>query len=335
MRKIIDKVKKPQLNNHYWFKYKDLENKVIELSYMTHFNDDQLKVYSFHIADLILQIASEYESMIVDLFQVSPIKNKKAATLGEKLLCIAKEFELEKKELRVIHPNMYFKHRLNSFYAPLGYKDGGEDDIYKNYNSIKHHRTKNLKKANIKNLILALSALYVLLLYYYSYSENDINSFQSSIFEAKTAGPAIGTMLDFGVNLLDELDKCILYNHVWFDYYLFRESHFDGINKLVKDAINTVGMDKVANITKQYQQSTYAVVVNIVFVVTPEIPVGEAHNKAMILTGNYYADESKYMLTKVNRGYKYIYIPLDKMSATQKESKKYKIADIDDLYKNS
>lgn len=90
-------MKKLQLNNHYWFKYKDLENRVIELSYMTHFDDNQLKVYSFHIADLILQIASEYESIIVDLFQISPAKNKKATTIGEKLLCIAKEFELEKK----------------------------------------------------------------------------------------------------------------------------------------------------------------------------------------------------------------------------------------------
>ncbi|MBR3233325.1 hypothetical protein IKG12_00470 [Candidatus Saccharibacteria bacterium] len=319
------------LNNHYWFKYKNIESKVIELSYMTHFDDNQLKVYSFHIADLILQIASEYESIIVDLFQICSTGNKKASSLGEKLLYIAKEFELEKKELRVAHSNMYFEHRFNSFYAPLGYKDGGKDDIYKNYNSIKHHRTKNLKKANIKNLILALSALYILLLFYYSYSESDISSFQSSIFEAKTAGPAIGTMLDFGVSLLDELDKCILYNHVWFDYYLFRESHFDGIDKLVKGAIKTVGMEKVARITKQYQQSTYAVVVNIIFAMDPEIPVGEAHNKAMMLTGNYYADESKYMLAKVNRGYKYIYIPLDKMSATQKESIKYRIADIDDF----
>lgn len=327
--------KKPQLNNHYWFKYKDLENKVIELSYMTHFNDDQLKVYSFHIADLILQIASEYESIIVDLFQISPVKNKKTTNLGEKLLCIAKEFELEKKELRVIHPNMYFKHRFTSFYAPLGYEDGNEDDIYKNYNSIKHHRTKNLKKANIKNLILALSALYVLLLYYYSYDESDIDSFRSSIFEAKTAGPAIGTMLDFGITLVDELDKCILYNHVWFDYYLFRENHYDGIEQLIKEATDVIGIDKIADITKQYQQSTYAVIAKIISATTPEISIGETHNKAMILTGNYYADESKYMLTKVNRGYKYIYIPLDKMTATQKESKKYKIADIDDLYKDS
>lgn len=322
--------KNPPINNHYWFKYKDLENKVIELSYMTHFNDDQLKVYSFHIADLILQIASEYESIIIDLFQICPTENKNVSSLGEKLLSIAKEFELEKKELKVVHPNMYFKHRFNLFYAPLGYKDGGEDDIYKNYNSIKHHRTKNFKKANIKNLILALSALYTLLLFYYSYSDGDAESFKSEIFEAKTAGPAIGIMLDFGIPLTNELDKCILFNHVWFDYYLFRERHFDYISQLIDEATNTIGINKIADIARQYQQSTYAVIVNIIFAISPNIPVGEAHNKALMLTGNYYADESKHKRTKVNRGYKHIYIPPDKMSATLKETKEYKIADIFD-----
>ncbi|MBQ8984786.1 hypothetical protein IJ098_02950 [Candidatus Saccharibacteria bacterium] len=320
------------LNNHYWFKYKDVESKVVELSYMTHFDDNQLAVYSFHIADLMIQIASEYESVVVDLFQLCSTGNKKDSKLSEKLLYIAKEFELEKKELRVVHPNMYFEHRFNSFYAPFGYEDDGEDDIYKNYNSIKHHRTKNLKKANIKNLILALSALYILLLFYYSYAESEISAFQSSIFEAKTAGPAIGVMVDFGVPLADELEKCILFNHVWFDYYLFRENHFNGIDQLVDEAVSTIGMNRVSGIVKQYQQSTYAVIFNIIINVKPEISVGEAYDKTLMLTGNYYADESKYMYTKVNRGYGSIYIPLDKMKLKVDEIRKYKIADADMLY---
>lgn len=73
------------LNNHYWFKYKDVESKVVELSYMTHFDDNQLAVYSFHIADLMIQIASEYESVVVDLFQLCSTGNKKASKLSETL----------------------------------------------------------------------------------------------------------------------------------------------------------------------------------------------------------------------------------------------------------
>lgn len=226
---------------------------------------------------------------------------------------------------------MYFKRRFDSFYAPLGYKDGSEDDIYKNYNSVKHHRTKNLKKANIKNLILALSALYVLLLFYYSYNNDNANSYKSSIFEARTAGLAIGIMLDFGVPVADELDKCILFNHVWFDYYLFRENHFNGINQLIDEAKNTIGINEVADITKQYQQTIYAVIIQIIFAINQKIPVGEAYNKALMLTGNYDVETSKYLNVKVNRGYRHIYIPPDKMSATVKEAKKYRIADNDIL----
>lgn len=315
------------LNNHYWFKYKDLENRVIDLSYAIHFNDDQLKVFSFHIADLMIQIASEYESIITDLFDICS-DGKKCTTVGGKLLYIANVFELEKKELKIVHPNMYFKKRFDAFYAPFSYKNNSSDDIYKNYNAIKHHRTKNIKKANIKNLILALSALYIILLYYYSYDHNSINSFTSNIFEAKTAGIAIGIMLDFGVPLLDELDKCILFKCVHFDYYLFRETHYEGINKLLNEASDNIGKNSITKIVKQYQQSICATISNILVANSPNMSAGEVLNTTLLLTGNYYADEQNAARTRINRGYKYIYIPLDKMSVTTNEARKYKIADI-------
>ena len=49
--------------NHYWPMFKNLEEEVIELTKYVQFTDDQLGVYSIHIADLLVRCAMEIEAI--------------------------------------------------------------------------------------------------------------------------------------------------------------------------------------------------------------------------------------------------------------------------------
>ena len=54
--------------NLYWSVYKNLEKEFLELTNFIHFSDDQLKVYSMHIADLIVRCSIEIESISKELY---------------------------------------------------------------------------------------------------------------------------------------------------------------------------------------------------------------------------------------------------------------------------
>ena len=54
--------------NHYLPVYKNLEEEVINLSKYIQINDDQLNVYSMHIADLIVRCAMEIEAISKEIY---------------------------------------------------------------------------------------------------------------------------------------------------------------------------------------------------------------------------------------------------------------------------
>src|SRR5690554_1602462 len=56
-------------NNPYWMSYKKIEQRVIELSHIISFDDDQLFVYSNEIADLIITVTSKIESVLKDMYE--------------------------------------------------------------------------------------------------------------------------------------------------------------------------------------------------------------------------------------------------------------------------
>lgn len=56
------------ISNLYWPVYKNLEKKLLKLAECVHFADDQLNVYSMHIADLIVRCAVEIESLSKELY---------------------------------------------------------------------------------------------------------------------------------------------------------------------------------------------------------------------------------------------------------------------------
>ena len=184
----------------YWQVYKNLEKEFLALSETIYIDDNQQSVYSMKIADLLIRTVIEIEAIAKELY----LKNSGNPIADEEMyfdtICINhlnNLWDLNKKIVFVVSPNLYFDKEENKVLRPLhkAMKRGtSSSDWNKAYQAVKHNRVKELSKGSIKNLLHGLSALYVLNLYYNNkkienISEKDrhmINgSFGSDIFSVK------------------------------------------------------------------------------------------------------------------------------------------------------
>lgn len=164
--------------NLYWSIYKNLEKEFLELTNFIHFSDDQLKVYSMHIADLIVRCSIEIESISKELYfelggNRNPLDengNKRDLYFDTDCLdLLENKWYITKKNVIVSAPTVYFSSKSNRVFAPLhkANKRGSSGSKWKQaYQAIKHDRKESLKKATIENLMYAMGALYILNLYY-------------------------------------------------------------------------------------------------------------------------------------------------------------------------
>lgn len=205
--------------NLYWPVYLNLEQEVIAISYQIHFDDNQLQVYSLKIAELLIRVSVEIESLAKELYflnggtvPVDSPKTKKqclffknpmlrqryrckrstAFAIGKRtIICpflrqeknqprdlyfdtdcldfLEEKWVLSKKAVLVTAANSYFQKEENRILTPLNKanKRGTSGADWKQaYQAVKHNRSKDLRKGNLKHLIRAMAALYVLNLYY-------------------------------------------------------------------------------------------------------------------------------------------------------------------------
>lgn len=138
--------------------YQKIEEEVLELSSAIHFVDENLDVYSIKIADLIVRISIEIESLAKDIVT---LETKKEMSVGDSIKWLNKNWDLPKKKVIINSPYFYFGENIMNF-QPFNYKNKDQNDYYSTYNSIKHHRNECLHKATLYILIRALGALYVL-----------------------------------------------------------------------------------------------------------------------------------------------------------------------------
>ena len=162
------------MTNFYWPVYKDLENEVIKLSNQVHFDDNQLSIYSVKISELLIRCSVEIEAISKELFLLNGGIEPPDGNLFFDTDCInfiENKWELSKKKVIISSSNLFFQRDENRILTPL-YKANkrGESgsDWKKAYQAVKHNRSKNLTKGNIKNLLRALSALYLLNIYFKS-----------------------------------------------------------------------------------------------------------------------------------------------------------------------
>lgn len=164
--------------NLYWPVYKNLEKEFIKLADYVHFSDDQLNIYSMHIADLIVRCAVEIEALSKELYNelggnmipVDDRNNPRDLYFDTDCLnLLEKKWFLSKKQITVSSINFYFADEKNKVLTPLhkANRRGSSGSKWKQaYQAIKHDRRNSLKKATVGNLLNAMGALYILNLYY-------------------------------------------------------------------------------------------------------------------------------------------------------------------------
>lgn len=191
--------------NLYWPVYENIENEVIDLTKTIHFCDDQLDTYSTRISDLFLRCSVEIESIAKELFNTQfcvgdsfKTGNKKSITCildedmnwkyrnkkGELVVrnlhfdydCIEyliKKWKLEERTVLINCSNMFFSQKENIVLMPLSeteltlsHSNKNRGGWLKSYHAIKHSRIRNLSLGSLYYMIHALSALYILNIYY-------------------------------------------------------------------------------------------------------------------------------------------------------------------------
>lgn len=193
--------------NLFWPVYKNLEKEVIELSNQIHFDDDQLSIYSIKISELLIRCSVEIEAISKELFLRLGGVNPEKGDLYFDTHCLQlleENWQLGKKKLILSSSNFYFQNEDNRIINPLNKanKRGTSSCDWKRaYQAVKHNRTINLKKGNIKNLIGALGALFILNIYY----KDEVFNFEN---DSRTT--------NFPINLGSDIFAIKL--HKWFNY---------------------------------------------------------------------------------------------------------------------
>lgn len=160
----------------YQLSYHKLEQELEALSYDIHICDEQLSVYSTHIADMILRACMDIEAISKIL-----CNEKNAETHNSHCKfdydCL-EELNFHKDCTLLIMPTQSITEKNIKIYFPFDKNDNdGSKNIYQwdiAYQNLKHNKTTGLVSyGNIKNLFYALSALFTL---NYHLSNSDISS---------------------------------------------------------------------------------------------------------------------------------------------------------------
>lgn len=186
------------MTNLYWPVYKNIEKEIIGLSNHIHFDDNQASVYSVKISELLIRSVVEIEAISKDLY----MKNGGVIPADRDLYydtdcldLLENKWEMSKKQIIISATNFYFQRPENKILTPLkkANKRGTSGaDWARAYQAVKHNRTVDLNKGNIKYLLRAAAGLFLLNLYYkdevFELSTNNTNNFSekfSELFDIK------------------------------------------------------------------------------------------------------------------------------------------------------
>lgn len=232
-------------HNLYWAIYQNLEEGLIELSNNIHIDDNQLSVYSMKIAEMLIRISVEVESIAKELyFQNGGDKpdDNKLFFDTDCLNYLNEKWFLSKKKIQVVSGQFYFDSDENKMLMPLNKAHiRGKEKWIKAYQGIKHNRRNSLKNANLKNLIHALAGLFLLNLYYKNDSIELGSDSKGMGFDA-SLGSKIFAVLPaknrtFSINVNDQDDN---------DEYVYIISPREEDSEKLRDKLLEL-MDKINN----------------------------------------------------------------------------------------
>lgn len=203
--------------NMYWQTYLNLENEFLELSKYIYITDtttkidnrtktvknvecnNQLETYSSYIADLLVRCCVEIEAISKELyFDNGGTKNRGSNDVYFDTDCLKllnDKWNVADKVVMVVASNFNLHNDDNRILTPLRKADERSKNVWsKAYQAVKHDRYNSLYLGNIRALLNAMAALYLLNIYYrdiiLSTKYLDIYkldmSFGSKIFSLKT-----------------------------------------------------------------------------------------------------------------------------------------------------
>ena len=210
--------------NLYWPVYRNLERELQELSHQVHFDDQQLSIYSIKLAELLIRCAVEIEAISKELYFLNggsvPTKDRDLFFDTDCLQRLEDMWQISQKTVIVSAANFYFEDVENLVLTPLrkaNKRGSSSADWIKAYQAVKHNRVKNISKANVKNVLRALAALFVLNIYFRNEvflsapNENEVNfpvDLGSEIFAIKVHRMTEYSNID-GYLKRDDFAECI------------------------------------------------------------------------------------------------------------------------------
>lgn len=146
--------------NFYWQYYLNLEDDFSNTTKFVTLDEDNFKTFSIVYQKLLLAVGSECEVLFKELCGFGSEDFKKISDY---------KAEIKSRNLMPLDNNvriMRFSKMMKI--APLG-EEWPEKTPYwwKKYNEVKHGRSMNYRKANLKNILYALASLYLLEEYLY------------------------------------------------------------------------------------------------------------------------------------------------------------------------
>lgn len=242
----------------FWNAYKRLEKEFLALAEVVHINDDQLKVYSSKISDLLVRTAIECEALSKELYHANGGTKPSGKDLYFDTDCFGllhDKWKIDQKKIFVTSPFLYLEKEENKVLTPLhkSFKRGTSSSKWQiAYQAVKHDRANNLKKGTIENLLLAMGALYILNIYY-----RDTNYSPVADKEASNIDWSLGSEL-FAVKVCHEHDgasaNAIYEKKAGYDECVYFVKHTDETGKVLLDIFAKFQKqvsDDMANSTRQ------------------------------------------------------------------------------------
>lgn len=170
----------------YWQQYLLLEKRMINLSDYVAISPKNYSTFSNQFISMYLTICSEIDSVADEFCKNLDVNQKNRFGINNKMAHIIKQYNnLKNWKCKTKFP--YNKINIVPF---AKFVDNQSADWWQAYNNIKHKRTEktgeqyNYELANLKNVLYALSALYLLLYKMKEESlENSEIKFESELFD--------------------------------------------------------------------------------------------------------------------------------------------------------
>ena len=159
--------------NSYWKRFLYLEKKLIELSNYIDLDERNFKTFSLEIMSLYLSTCSEIEAIYKE------ISNKKGKNYNFREF--RQDFSsLKNNQFLIAKVSLKYNSLELTPFIDINQKKEECDDIvpikwWQDHNSIKHDRDMNFQYATLENFITALSALYLLNLYFH-FEKNELSN---------------------------------------------------------------------------------------------------------------------------------------------------------------